>query len=368
MSIDCVVDRSALREVLNNVAPAVATTDVMPTLRNFHVSVNNKAMRVSGSNGVVSMTSALPVKKFDGQAGTYALPLRLLSIVRLSAGADDLHMLLESKDGKPHAKIDCGAKWEFSLMSPDGFPNLSAAATVERFPVEPSQFLTALNRIASAVSTDSLRPGLMVIDIRDGKARASDGVRYQQIPIDFPFNCSIPSRAVTFLTRTNPKLIEAGHTDSALVFRLDQSLFTIQKMTAPFPAVDEILLKPTLSNDQEVITDRVALINAIKRVRLFADEDTASVMLSLNKGSISVQCRDVQGSVAVEHVNADWSLSPRHLSFNHRHLTEFLSGSRSDQVGLRLGKDLVSRPSPLLIEDPDGFSGVISQIRMDWRI
>ena len=161
--------------------------------------------------------------------------------------------------------------------------------------------------------------------------------------------------------------IGVAQTEHALLFRFGVVLLICQKSAARFPDVDEVLLKPTLVNDQELRVDREALRGAVRRVRITADENTSAVVLSLNAGSVSVECKDRRGGFAVETIPAEWAHPPRHVAFNHRHLADLLSATTSETCVFRLGKDLKTKPSPLLLEDPEeGFTAVLSQIRLDW--
>jgi DNA polymerase-3 subunit beta len=163
------------------------------------------------------------------------------------------------------------------------------------------------------------------------------------------------------------EFIEVGYTPKALLFRIDDCLLIAQKVVAQFPDVDEVLMKPALANDQKLIVDRKALLSAIKRVRVTADEDSSAVVLSLNQNSVSAECQDRKGSSSVESVDAVWEHSPRHVSFNHHHLVDLLSSTEAETVTIRLGKDLKTKPTPLLLEDESaGFTAVLSPLRLDW--
>lgn len=365
------VNRALLDRALTRIAPVVASKDLTPVLTNFQFRIHGTDLRISGSDSVLSASVHIPVTTTTVEGVALFPATRLLAVVREASG-DDLDITVRSKNHKPTALVRSGkAKWEFPLMTTQGFPDFTAEEQVETTPVNREGFLKALSQVRKAASTDVMRPYLMLVDVSKGRIRASDSVRFQQADFPFPFDCQIPVRAAqevaSRLTSFTQDQIGVAQTDKALLFRFGLVLLICQKSAANFPDADEVLLKPAFLNDQECIVDRTALLSAVRRVRITADESTAAVVLSLNAGSVSVECKDRRGGYAVETIDAEWAHSPRHVSFNHQHLADLLSSITSEKFAFRLGKDLKTRPSPLLIEDTEeGFKAVLSQIRLDW--
>lgn len=370
--LEFTVKRGYLNKALGRVSPVIPTQDLKPILKNFHFQISGSSLRISGSDSVLSVIVNIPVLTVD-VSGTAVFPAsRLQTIVREASG-DEVYVLVRSKSGKLSAVVKSGkAKWEFPLMSPEGFPDFSDGQDVELQPVDRVDFHRALSQVYKAASQDVMRPYLMLVDATNGRLRASDSVRFQQVKFHYPFDCQIPVRAAYELVSRlkysdDLEQIFVGQTQTTLIFQFGVVRFISQKSAAKFPDVDEVLLKPTLSNDQELVVDRKALLDAVRRVRVTADENTSAVVLSLNHGSVSVECKDRHGGFSVETVPADWTHAPRHVSFNHQHLTDLLSSTKSDKCLFFLGKDLKTKPTPLLMEDKEeGFTAVLSQIRLDW--
>lgn len=365
------VNRVLLDRALSRIASVVPTKDPVPVLKNFHVRLLGTDLRITGTDSVLSAVVHIPVTTASVEGSAVFPSARLHAVVREASG-DDLTVTVKSKNEKLSATVRSGkAKWEFPLMSPAGFPDFSEAEKVETTPVNREGFLAALSQVRKAASHDVMRPYLMLVDVSKGRIRASDSVRFQEVKFAFPFDCQIPIRAAQELTNRltdfNHEEIRVGQTNSALLFRFGLVLLICQKSAARFPDVDAVLLNPNLANDQHLTVDRQALLSAVKRVRITADENTSAVVLSLNTGSVSVECKDRRGGYAVETIPAEWTYSPRHVSFNHQHLCDLLSSTKSETCSFRLGKDLKTKPTPLLMEDiPGGFIAVLSQIRLDW--
>lgn len=368
------IAKEQIEKAVSQVDSVVATKDLIKVLTNFYLSVEeDHSVRVVGSDSVLSVVSWAEAKSVK-VAGKAVFPAsRFAAVIRESPKGEDIEIKVERKKALCSALVRAGnTMWRFPLMEAESFPEFVGVEDYGLVEVNREMFLDALQQVRKAASTDPIRPHLMMVDLTQKKMRASDSIRFQQVNCEFPFDCQIPIRAVgeivNRLNSSNLENIEVGQTERALLFKFGPSSILIaQKTVAQFPNMNEVLLKPSLSNDQELIVNRDDLLKAIRRVRITADGDTAAVVLSLNVNSISVESKDRSNGTAVETVEATWNHPPRHVSFNHQHLTDLLASSKAEKVALRFGKDLKTRPTPLLMADTDdNFLAVLSQIRQDW--
>ena len=374
------VTKSALEKAIGQTITVVSGSKEVTVLSNLHFSISKTVIGVSekadnvltitGSDGVLSVVKTLEVN--GKHPGKCVFPATRLQTLVKECPTGDINIKVGAKGGKFHALIKAGStQWTIPLMQPHGFPDFTGFDEFGLVDVNREGFYNALSRVRKAVSTDTMRPYLMLVDVKDGRFQASDSIRYQQVKFDFPFDCNIPHRAISeLLTRLNNSEVEnigVGQSDNALLFRFSPSLlFISQKFHQTFPDVEDALLKPAIGNDQQLIVDRAALLKAVQRVRITADETTSAVVLSLNLNEVAVEAKDKKGGVSIESVPASWTHPIRHVSFNHQHLTDLLSSTDSE-CKFWFGKDLKTRPTPLFMEDKEtGFRGVLNQIRVDW--
>lgn len=369
--LDFQISRSELEKVLSNASAIVPNKHHIPVLKNFHFRLKDGDLMVTGSDQTISIIQHVSVYSTKVEGVAVFPSNKMLSVVR-DAGDDFLHIRVVAKKEKYFATVKTNTTtWTLPLDSVGVFPDLSMHESVPLQETNRVKFYEALQKVRKCASADPMRPYLMLVDVAGGKMRASDSHRFQQVKFQFPFDCAIPLGAtqdiVNRLASSNLENVEVGEAENALLFRFGKVLIVAQKSGFPFPDVDEVMLKPTLANDQDLTVSRKDLLAAVRRTRITADEDTSAIILSLNKGSVTVQTKDSQGGTAIESVDAVWDHPPRHVSFNHQKLTDLLNSTESDTCVFRLGKDLKTRPSPLLMEDEkNGFTAVLSQIRIDW--
>lgn len=348
---------------------AIPSRDLMPVLKNFLIVVVDGKLKVSATDVELSVvaTSGAVSASVEGRA---VFPAKKLQEIVRSAPEGEINICVEVKDNKASAKIETErTTWNIRLMPDEDYPDLPNADEYDFSDVSKTKFIAAIKQVRQAVTSDTMRGHLRMIDISDGRMRASDGVRFQQVTLDFPQDVQIPINAVDDLMKVLA-LSEAdefgiSENEDSLLFKIGKDLFVAQKMNHEFPNVDETLLKPALENDFSLHVDRRDLINAIKRVRITADEETSAVLLHIDTDSITVTSKDKNGSTSSETVDATWEQNPRTVAFNHKHLLDMLNMAEVSSCEFRLGKEIKNRPGPLLLtDDASGMVGVLLQMRM----
>lgn len=359
-----------LQALLEKASSVLPTKDIMPVLKNFQLEAEGGRVRVAATDLELSVVASTEMVKIPRQ-GTAVFPgKRMLELVK---EAEDGEIIVDVKDGTAHIQVG-RATWDLKLNDGTEYPALPDIDQIEFHSVSRSKFLEALNSVRYAAATDTVRPSLMMVDITEGRMRAADGVRFQQVDISgWPesLDIQIPINAVDDLVKllrtTELNAVEIGDSESHIVFRVGADVFIANKLMAVFPDVDEVLLKPALANDEELRVDRNDFVAAIKRVRVTADEETSAVVLSLENDSLTVKSHDKFGNTASETVDVSWSSGEKEVAFNHVHLLDMLNMADVKTCHFYLGKDLKTRKAPIMLKDEEtGMIGILNQIRIDF--
>lgn len=364
----------AVQALLDKAAGVVPSKDSVPVLKNFHVEAADGKLRIAATDLELSVIASTAMVTVD-RPGRALLPAgRLIQIVR-EAEDGELHLDVSDRVGV----VQVGrTKWTLTLQDEAEYPELPDIGSTEMQLVDREKFLNALKSVRYAASSDTVRANLMIVDVRKGQMRASDGTRFQQASIgDFPMDVQIPIAAtddlVKSLQSTDTPTIALGEDENHLIFRIGGDHFIARKLTVEFPDMEEQLLKPVLSNDQELQVSRNELIQAIKQVRITADQETSAVTLSLKaseadgSAKMVVASRDKYDSQAETELDVSWSGADRTVALNHQHLLAMLAMTRAKSCSFFLGPDKKKKPSPILLRDVEaGTLGVLSQTRVDW--
>lgn len=364
-----------LQALLEKASTALPTRDILPVLKDFLLEVSPDRVRAIATDlelAVISTTEVVTVE----QTGSAVLPgARLLEIVR-EAEDGQLEMTVGLDDeGTLNAHIAVArTTWDLKLKDGSEYPLLPEVGELEWHTLDRSKFLDMLNRVMLAAATDTVRPSLMMIDVSQGRARAADGIRFQQVTMAWwpeGFDVQIPIFAtenlVKLLRMTEAPSLDMADTEDYLVFRIASDVYVANKLNAQFPEVDEILLKPAKANDQELRVDREEFAKAIKRVRVTADPETSAVVLRLSENQLELRSKDKFGNMASEELDVAWSAPEREVAFNHEHLTDMLTMADAKSCLFLLGPDKKTRKSPIMLRDDEaGMVGILNQLRIDF--
>jgi DNA polymerase-3 subunit beta len=370
----------AFQALLEKASAVLPTRDVMAVLKNFYVQVDANGLKVISTDLELSVVADSEVVTVQRPGAAVFPGRRVMELVREAADAD---IVVDVKDGVASIRVD-KTDWELQLMDGSEYPPLPELDEIEFTTVERAKFIQAINSVRYAAATESTRPSLQLIDISEGRIRASDGVRFQQTMLmkeakvdgvtkQVPAipDIQIPINAVEDLLKllrmNELEFLDVGESENHLVFRIGSDTFIANKMTALFPPVDEQILKPALANDEKLSCDREDLMSAIKRVRVTADEETSAIVFSLDEDKMTVQSKDKFGNMANETLDVYWKHGPRQLAFNHQHVLMMLEMADVKSCEFFLGADTKTRKSPLLLKDEPNLSfGVLNQIRYEF--
>jgi DNA polymerase-3 subunit beta len=360
----------ALQQLIESAAAVVPSRDLVPVLKNFLIEASDKGLRVSATDlelAVVSETSLVTVET----PGRAVIPAHTLLEILRSASTKPVRV--EVTDNTATITISPTA-WQIKLSDAEEFPPLPVLEDIDFVKVSRSKFVKALRGVRYAASRETHRTNLMLIDVVDGKARASDGVRFQQVDLGveaLPVDLRLPIGAVDdllrLLTTSEVEEFQIGQDDNSIVFNIGGDTFITTKLNAEFPDVDNLLLKPALGNDEVLSVGVEDLSQAIKRVRVTADVTTSGIILSLTENKLVISSKDKGGNRATETLDVVWEAPDRTAAFNHQHLLQLLQMAEVSTATLKFGPDTKTKPSPLLyVDEAAGHVGLMSQLRLDW--
>ena len=344
----------------------VPAKEILPVLKNFQVEVSDSSLTVVATDMELAVVCHTELVSVDSP-GVLILPAKkMLEIIRESADGD-----IEISVSEGAATISAGgARWLLRLQDDSEYPAVPDTSQVAWTQVPRASFLAAIQSVRGAAARDMNRPSLMMIDVSKEKMTACDGVRFQQTTVaGFPLSIQIPVGAVDDLVKllrvTDVEQIEIGETEFHLVFRVGTDEFVAAKLMATFPDVEELLLRPALMNTDTFSVVTQDLVDAVRRVRINADEDSSAIVLELTAETCTVVSRDKFGNRAEEAISVVWEHEDRKIAVNHQYLLDMLEMHKGTSCQFYLGEDTVTRKSPLMLRDSDTI-GIVNQMRLDW--
>jgi DNA polymerase-3 subunit beta len=350
------INREVLLSLLEKAIGVVPTRDMVPVLTNFQFQVSENELRVVASSlemAIVVSTSQVECKV----AGVEVFPARTLLTIVKEADSGSTVFIEVTPVGA--VIVAGGFSAEIRLNSGSDFPGMDKLHLVEFHEIERVPFVEAVSAVKYALpgkdfsGQDSLR----MISIKGGKFTACDGSRFQQVRIDgFRLQMQLAtdrlSNLLKVLTSTDQETIEIGECKHKLIFRLGNVVFYMNKLEDPYPNVEQLWLRPALSNDQEFVVNRQELITAIKQVRVAADTGNA-IGLKIDETSVEIITKDLNDNTAKTTIPCKWVGKPKVIVLNYMHLAEMLKAYKKPECRFLLGEDTRTYKAPLLLKDDD---------------
>lgn len=361
------INREVLLSLLEKAIAVVPSRDMVPVLMNFQFRVSEGELKVITSSldmSLVVSTAQVTTKV----AGVEVFPARTLMAIIKETEAGSSVLIEVTKLG---AIISSGTfVTEIRLTNGADFPAMDKLDDVKFHEIDKSSFVDAVSVVKYALPGKeySGQDTMRMISVKGGKFTACDGSRFQQVRIeDFRLSMQLPTFSITTLLKVlnsiDSQVMEVGETRKRLVFRLSNMTFYVNKMEDPYPNVEQLWLRPALSNDQEFTVNRKDLITAIKQVRTAADSSSHAIGLMLDETSVKLVAKDTNSNTAQTTIPCKWAGKPKTVVVNYIHLAEMLKVYSKPECRFLLGEDTKTYKAPILLKDDDTMAiATISQM------
>lgn len=329
-------ERDVLVDALATAQRATSTRATLPVLSGLRLSLSGNQLRLTGSDLDLTITTEILV---NGEVdGVSVLPAKFaVDIVRsLEGGAIEVET-----DGED-ARISGGrSNFRLHTIPADEFPNLIDPAG-EKVVLQSADLAEGLKQVVRAASTDESRPILTGVLL----AAEGHGLRmvstdsYRLAVRDLPGTTAlregqtvlVPSRALNELARalhddTDVTLV-LGERDAS--FQVGDLHLTTRLIEGEFPNYRGLI--PT-AQPNRLHVDRQALLDAVRRVRLMARENSP-VRLTMTTGLLELRAVTLDVGEASEQIDATYDGDELTVAFNPEYLVDGLEVTPGEQVSL----------------------------------
>lgn len=357
-------ERDVLVDALSTAQRATSTRANLPVLSGMRLSLSGNQLRLTGSDLDMTISTQTTVSGSDD--GVAVLPAKMVvDIVRsLEGGAVEI-----STDGD-EAHISGGrSNFKLHTIPADEFPNL-VDPDGEKVVLQSADLAEGLKQVVRAASTDDSRPILTgVLLAAEGQGlRMVSTDSYRLAVRDLPGTTAlkegqtvlVPSRALNELARvlhddTDVTLV-LGERDAS--FSVGQLHLTTRLIEGEFPNYRGLI--PT-SQPNRLEVDRQALLDAVRRVRLMARENSP-VRLSMRDGVLELRAVTLDVGEASEELDVTYEGEDLTVAFNPEYLVDGLEVTPGEQVCLQTVDSL--KPALIRPIGSDDFLYLLMPVRV----
>ena len=295
-------------------------------------------------------------------------------------------ILRELKDGVLTFEIDLQSNtvslksndifYSLLIYDPSDFPQINTPESEKPIKISSQNLIEMINLTSHAISSDETRVylnGLFFQKI-DGKLRAvaTDGHRLSLLDthVDNDSNDNlidgiiIPKKGVHELKRMADSVeidnIELSVDDSFIYARSGDDYFiSIRLIARDYPKYQAVIPAKTTF---KIKADRNRFYEAIKRIRIMANDKSNQVRLNIDSTKIELSANHPSLGNAKELIPVDYDGKKMEIGFNAKYLVEALSSLSEGEVLIELNNEI----SPVIIKSASlpNYLGIVMPLKL----
>jgi DNA polymerase-3 subunit beta len=364
--MEVVLDRDAFLKGLQMVQNIVEPRQTLPILANVLLESDGETIRLSATDLEVGARVTVPARVASKGAITISAR-KLAEIVKELPAAT---LTLKVGDNAAVSLRCGGVLYKLIGLAPDDFPPVVPASPSAWLTVDAKALREMLTHTSFAISHDETRyalngvlfviqPKEMRVVATDGHrlAIASKGLSQQAMPV----TGIVPRKAVSEIQRAlgAGEEVQLAITENQFVLQMPNFVMTARLIEGQFPNYEAVIPK---GHPGKLALSRPALIAALRRVSVMAEERNKPVKLTLAPASLKLTASSAELGEAEEALTVDYAGDEVTIAFNSRYVLEALSPMEDDAVLFEF-KDALS-PGVIKSAADDGYRCVIMPMRI----
>lgn len=340
-----VVSCNSLLSHLQTIGRVIASKNSIPVLECFLFELNGNKLSITASDNETRMVTSVEVSDVEGE-GVFAIPSKNLldslkelpeQPVSFDINDSTLEMFIYYENGK----------YNFIAQNGDEYPQPKPLRDDAISLRMPSNILfSGINKAFFATAEDELRPVMngIYFDIttEDITFVASDGhklVRCKSLAVHGSERASfiLPKKPANMLKSILPK--ESG--DVTLTFdesnayvKLEHFDLVCRLIEGRYPNYNGVIPQ---DNPYRITIERLAFLNALKRVSVFSNPSSSLIKLKISSNNILISAQDIDFSTSAEEtVACVYDGENMSIGFKGTYLIEILNNIPSSEVIMEL--------------------------------
>ena len=339
------VSSSKLFSQLQAVSRVINNKNALPILDDVLFDLAGNELKLTASDGETTIRTSVEVEGAEG-SGKVASAAKLLLETLKEFSEQPLAFTIDENNFAV-SMVSQNGTYSFVGVNGNEYPEMPAAEADARQIALPANVLqSAIEKTIFCTADDDLRPVMngIFFDIAEDKVTmvATDAhrlVRYTNTGVAAGAAASfiLPKKPASLLKNLLAKeesevKVTSGQKNAR--FEFGSTIIVCRQIEGRFPNYNAVIPQ---GNQNVVTVDRQTIINACKRVAVFANNGTAQLRLALSENQIKISAQDIDFSTSAEEtISCDYNGTPMAIGFKAPFLIDLLSSIESADVQLKL--------------------------------
>ncbi len=339
-----VVSSSELLGRLQSVSRVIASKNTLPILDNFLFELSGDELAITASDLETTLRTTMKPDQVT-EAGNVAIPARILTDSLKEFPEQPLTFALNQEQNIVEFTWATG-KFQVPAFPAEDYPVISKPEGVHSVALSPDVLLEGINRTLYAAGDEELRPVMngIFFDLKTDAANlvASDShklVCYSRSDIKAPEDASfiLPKKPANILknllTRTEEDVnISFDNTNAFFTFGTFHMICRL--VDGNYPAYRSVIPQ---NNPNNIIADRLELMNAVRRVSVCSNQATNLIKLLFSANQIFVSAQDLEFRIAAqERISCQYEGPAIEMGFKSLFLVDILANLPGTEVNIAL--------------------------------
>lgn len=345
-----IVSSTDLLSHLQAISRVINCKNSLPILDNFLLQLEGNTLTMTASDIETTLITSMEVETAEGNGKVAVASRLLLDTLRefseqpLSFNINDsnLAMVITSPNGS----------YNFIGQNGDEYPRMPQLQEDARtLTLDVPSLLGGISKTLFCTADDELRPVMngVFFDITADRLTlvATDAhklVRYKTkhssstiVEGDEAVSFILPKKPATMLKNILPKEsgeVQINFDKKNAYFKLANYTMICRQVEGRFPNYNAVI--PT-TNPYKIIIDRATLLNAMKRVSVFANQASNLVKLAFADNTILISAQDIDFSISAEEtITCQFTGEPIKIGFKSSFLIEILGNINASDIVMEL--------------------------------
>ena len=364
--MEVALDRDQFLKGLQMVHNIVEPRQTLPILANVLLETESDAVRITATDLEVGARVSVPAKVARG--GTITVAARKLNEIIRELPATGLTLRVGDNAA---VNLRCaGASYRLVGLASDDFPAVVPAAPPAWLTVEAKTLREMLSQTTFAISHDesrfALNGVLFALLPKELRLVATDGHRLAVATRGVGDGLSgvtgiVPRKAVVEIARVlgASEDVQIAITENQFVLQMPNFVMTARLIEGQFPNYDAVVPR---AHPGKLVIQRAALMSALRRVSVMAEERNKPVKFVLRPGTLTLSAASHDLGDAEEALPVQYSGEEVAIGFNSRYLLDALSPIEKEEIVFEF-KDGLS-PGVVKSVEEEGYCCVIMPMRI----